>query len=46
MIFHAIFAVMGVIGAVTRREWFHQLFAVIMAALFALYIGLLFAQLH
>lgn len=43
--FHAFFAVFALVGALTRREWFHKLFAVAMALLIALYIGLLFARL-
>jgi hypothetical protein len=45
VIFHAIFASMALIGALTAREWFHKLFVVTIAALFALYIVLLFGRL-
>ena len=44
--FHLVFAAMALIGWITTREWFHKTFAILIAALFALYIGLLFARLH
>jgi hypothetical protein len=44
--FHLTFAALALIGGITRREWFHKAFAVAIAILFALYTGLLFAQLH
>jgi hypothetical protein len=44
--FHIIFAAVALGGALTRREWYHKTFAVGIAALFALYIVLLFTQLH
>lgn len=44
--FHMIFAGFAIAGLLTKREWFHKAFAVAMAALFALYIVLLFAQLR
>ncbi len=45
VIFHAIFALFAIVGVLTRREWFHQVFAAVMTILIALYIGLLFARL-
>ena len=45
VIFHAIFASFALTGVLTRREWFHRVFAVVMAILIALYIVLLFARL-
>jgi hypothetical protein len=46
VIFHALFATMALIGALTAREWFHKLFVLTIAALFALYIALLFGHLQ
>jgi hypothetical protein len=45
VLFHAIYAGMALIGALTKREWFHKFFALMIAALFALYIVLLFGHL-
>lgn len=44
--FHLSFATIALIGGITRREWYHKFAAVAIAALFALYIVLLFTQLH
>ncbi|MGI9086319.1 MAG: hypothetical protein ACR2HH_01040 [Chthoniobacterales bacterium] len=44
--FHLLFAALGLFGWISRREWYHKALAVMVAALFALYTGLLFAQLR
>lgn len=44
--FHLVFAALALIGGLTRKEWFHKTLAVLIAAIFALYVGLLFTQLH
>ncbi len=44
--FHVTFAAFAIAGILTKNEWFHKAFAVSMAALFAFYIVLLFAQLR
>ena len=43
--FHVIFIVAAAISAITRAEWYHKGLIVVMAALYALYIGLLFTRL-
>jgi hypothetical protein len=43
--FHIIFGLAVIVGAITRREWFHKLMAPVMALLFLLYITLLFSRL-
>jgi len=43
--FHGAFAVLAAAGVITRADWFHKIFAVLAAALMALYIGLLFMRL-
>lgn len=46
VIFHIIFFVLAVIGAVTRREWYHKTAAVLMGLLFVFYTTLLFEYLR
>lgn len=46
LVFHGIFAAGAIAGLCTQREIFHKIFAVGMAGIFLLYIGLLFAHLH
>jgi hypothetical protein len=43
--FHLIFALTAMVAAIIRRAWFHELLAPIFAALFLLYITLLFGRL-
>jgi hypothetical protein len=43
--FQLSFTASGVIGAITRREWYHQLFAPAAVLAFGCYIALLFSQL-
>lgn len=43
--FHLIFMVAAAASAFTRAEWYHKALAVVIAALFALYIALLFTRL-
>ena len=43
--FHVIFALTAILAALIRREWFHELLAPVFAALFLLYITLLFGRL-
>lgn len=46
LIFHLLFGTMGIAAAFTNREWFHKLFALLITALFGLYIVLLFGRLQ
>lgn len=46
VIFHVIFMLTALIGALTRREWYHKTVAIVISLLFALYIALLFGHLH
>jgi hypothetical protein len=43
--FHVIFAVSGILAAIIRRKWFHELLAPVFALVFLLYIALLFGRL-
>jgi hypothetical protein len=43
--FHAVFSLAAIVGAITRREWYHKLMAPVFALVFVLYITLLFARL-
>jgi hypothetical protein len=43
--FHGLFLALAVIAATVRRPRLHEAFAVLMAVLFAVYVGLLFARL-
>jgi hypothetical protein len=43
--FHVIFALTAIAAAIIRREWFHEMLAPIFAALFLVYITLLFGRL-
>ena len=43
--FHVIFALTAMVAAIVRREWVHKLLAPVFAALFLLYITLLFGRL-
>jgi hypothetical protein len=43
--FHVVFIVAAAAGAVTRAEWYHKGFVVVIGALYALYIALLFTRL-
>jgi hypothetical protein len=43
--FHIIFGLAAIVGAITRREWFHKLMAPVIALLFLLYIALLYSRL-
>ena len=43
--FHVIFAVSGILAAIIRRKWFHELLAPVFAVVFLLYIALLFGRL-
>jgi hypothetical protein len=43
--FHLIFALTSIAAAIIRREWFHEVLAPIFAALFLVYITLLFGRL-
>ena len=43
--FHAVFIIAAATSAITRAEWFHKTLVVVMGALFALYIALLFTRL-
>jgi hypothetical protein len=43
--FHVLFGLAAIVGAITRREWFHKLLAPAVGLLFLLYIALLFARL-
>ncbi|MBV9490156.1 MAG: hypothetical protein JO069_10590 [Verrucomicrobia bacterium] len=44
-VFHVLFGLAGLVGAITRRERFHNLMAPAVGLLFLLYIALLFARL-
>jgi hypothetical protein len=43
--FHVVVAVAAVVAAITRREWFHNVLAPVLALAFFVYIALLFARL-
>jgi hypothetical protein len=43
--FHVIFALTAILAAIIRRQWFHEVLAPVFAALFLLYITLLFGRL-
>lgn len=45
LVFHGLFLALALTLALTRRQRVHETFAILMAILFALYIGLLFARL-
>jgi MFS family permease len=44
--FHLVFILTSTIAAITRREWYHKIAVLLTAALFGLYITLLFARLQ
>jgi hypothetical protein len=44
--FHAIFGTALLVGALTRREWYHKTLVLFAAGVFIVYILLLFAHLH
>jgi hypothetical protein len=46
LLFHLVFILTSAIAAMTRREWYHKGAVVLTAALFGLYIALLFARLQ
>jgi hypothetical protein len=46
VVFHLIFFVIALVGAVTRREWYHKTAAVLMAVLFVFYTAILFEYLR
>jgi hypothetical protein len=45
LVFHVIFGLASIMGAITRREWFHKLLAPVAGLLFLVYIALLFERL-
>lgn len=46
LVFHAIFGLMLLTGAFTSREWYHKALAVLVSALFLLYIVLLYLRMQ
>lgn len=46
VLFHLTFIALSAVALATRREWFHKFVAVAAAALFCVYVVVLFAKLH